>query len=79
MTDSIANHNEIYYSKNIYNFRIKVVRFLCTGESQPMGVLHLPMMLICSKVPVANHLLHSLKVWPPSFYFSLNYTYVYVC
>lgn len=46
------------------NDRINVVRFLYIGESQLMGVLHLPMMLICSKVPVANHLLHSLKVCP---------------
>lgn len=44
------------------NDRINMARFLCTGESQPMGALHLPMMLICSKVPVASHLLRSLKV-----------------
>lgn len=44
------------------NDRINMARFLCIGESQPMGVLHLPTMLICSKVPVASHLLRSLKV-----------------
>lgn len=29
------------------NNRINMVRFLCIGESQRMGVLHLLMMLIC--------------------------------
>lgn len=42
--------------------RTKLLRFLCIGESLLMGMLHLLMMLICSRVLVESHLLLSHKV-----------------